>query len=868
MRVQRFDRQVVQRASAPVAQRAPQTSAGALAAGLDQVGDTLAAIDEDARNRAGDLEYATARSDFLKARLAAEREIPQGELPYGEWREAYNANLAQSQADLAQTINDPKRRERFMLDTENDIIRGDDRIAGAARRKEADEGRAHLDELVNSNIDTAIGSDDAQARIDLLGQVGAAIDSAEARGYITAQEAQRMRTEADSNYTRRRLEMLPPAARLSALGRGPTSSLGSGIAATIEQYGGADAEILKRFAVLESAGDPGAVNANSGAAGLFQFIPSTARQYNLMNPHDAASATVAARRLLNDNRNGLRSALGREPSEAELYLAHQQGLGGATALLSSPGELAVDVLTRVYKGNRRTAENAVKWNGGNLSMTAGQFAGLWDTKYKGVPAQVSKDGAGLAGKLPPDVEARIVRDAEREIERETIARQKEYTEGFDSYISAVSSGADVGPEIAGRFSDEAISANAPDAETAELMREVRDDALQLADFTRRLEGASPAEIAAMQEELAPGDVADDVDLELAPDRQRAAAAFATAAQRDLEARATDPAGYAARSSDRVNVEDIDSDPASYAAATLLEQERLGLRAEARRLFPSGMAEQYAAGINNMDADTAAQTFADFKAQWGDYANRATAELVRAGLATEYAVALRHTDDPGLAAEIMSLRGVSEADLKSGLESVTVTDMTRELDQSLADYRIAFEAGDMTGQARETFAANFDVARRMALNAMRQGADPTTAVERTVERMFPETVINDPSMRLILPADANENRVTGMLDQAQNAAILRGFNPQPLDDPRLPDFADLEVMLQSAEDMGVWLNNATGDGAILHLNIRGYLLPIQNAEGDYYERKFDQAMVERSRTAMTRPQTMIERAEGSDYLGLQ
>lgn len=131
-----------------------------------------------------------------------------------------------------------------------------------------------------------------------------------------------------------------------------------------------------RLAQVESSGDPNAFNKDSGAAGPYQFIPSTARQYGL--PADARQAsaeqqTTAVKKLTEDNRSILRQKLGRDPSPGELYLAHQQGAQGAANLLTNPGELAVNVV----------GEKAVQLNGGSPGMTAQQFADKWISKFEG-----------------------------------------------------------------------------------------------------------------------------------------------------------------------------------------------------------------------------------------------------------------------------------------------------------------------------------------------------------------------------------------------------------------------------------------------------------------------------------------------------
>ncbi|PBB30301.1 transglycosylase SLT domain-containing protein [Mesorhizobium sp. WSM3882] len=126
-----------------------------------------------------------------------------------------------------------------------------------------------------------------------------------------------------------------------------------------------------RMAQIESGFNPRAYHPKSRAAGLFQFIPSTARRYGLKDPFDAQANAEAAAALWLENAAGLRKALGREPTAGEIYLAHQQGLGGAIGLLKDPDRQAA-----VIVGNR-----AVIVNGGRLGMTARDFAQLWIGKF-------------------------------------------------------------------------------------------------------------------------------------------------------------------------------------------------------------------------------------------------------------------------------------------------------------------------------------------------------------------------------------------------------------------------------------------------------------------------------------------------------
>lgn len=108
----------------------------------------------------------------------------------------------------------------------------------------------------------------------------------------------------------------------------------------------------------ESGGDPSAVNAASGATGLGQFLPATWN--SMVDQHPELGLTYEdignpdAQRIMigqaqADYTAALTPALGREPNNADLYMAHFFGPGAAEAVLTSdPSANLFDVLTAYY----------------------------------------------------------------------------------------------------------------------------------------------------------------------------------------------------------------------------------------------------------------------------------------------------------------------------------------------------------------------------------------------------------------------------------------------------------------------------------------------------------------------------------------
>ena len=140
-----------------------------------------------------------------------------------------------------------------------------------------------------------------------------------------------------------------------------------------------DPGYLTKLVSIESRGDPNARN-KSGAAGLLQFMPKTAEAYGLADPFDPIASLNAGARLTLDYKASLAQALGRAPTNGELYLGHQQGATGAARLLANPDVPAA----------RLVGVKAVVANGGTPNMSARDFAGLWTSRFDGDAPQVAQ----------------------------------------------------------------------------------------------------------------------------------------------------------------------------------------------------------------------------------------------------------------------------------------------------------------------------------------------------------------------------------------------------------------------------------------------------------------------------------------------
>lgn len=133
-----------------------------------------------------------------------------------------------------------------------------------------------------------------------------------------------------------------------------------------------DPRSFAAVAWIESRLHANAKNPNSSASGVFQFVRSTAARFDLSDPFDARANVAAAARLWAANARTLQALLRRAPTDAELYLAHQQGAAGAAKLILAGSALAVQLV----------GGEEVTLNGGSEATTAAAFVAAWEVKFQ------------------------------------------------------------------------------------------------------------------------------------------------------------------------------------------------------------------------------------------------------------------------------------------------------------------------------------------------------------------------------------------------------------------------------------------------------------------------------------------------------
>lgn len=427
-------------------------------------------------------------------------------------------------------------------------------------------------------------------------------------------------------------------------------------------------------------------------------------------------------------------------------------------------------------------------------------------------------------------------EAEDEAARK--AAQKEFSEDiFNEEIDYVSVTGALPADS--DLTDENIDAVAgKDREWAREIKRRRDVAVENAQMVNTISMASPAEVEAIVLDARsrlekPGRTQEDV-LRLN--------SISGAIESRTSAIAADAAGYVAKHDETVSAQIklmgvVDPELRPSVAANLARYldsrfDVMGVPSEFRTYMPAKMAKDTVAHLKGIGADVAPQALGEILAEWGGRSPSIVAQLRKAGLPAEYTVAMRHADNPGLSAEIASLKGIKSDDLTSAI----ATTLKRDIDAEVLDYTSEYTAAMMTGggvEAIDIMNDQIDVMRRAAYRrAMESGV---SEVKDLAAGMFPEAVIQGSNVTAILPVGMDAGSVRRAINDATTEDAMADV--VALDILGLPDDVDREVAMASLMSLGMWVNNSTGDGLVLMYDTGGYRIPVETKDGGYYELKF-------------------------------
>lgn len=336
-------------------------------------------------------------------------------------------------------ISDEQERTLFELSAKRDISDYTVKLNSNAYEMRNKQLAANYDETLNRTINQIAAVDDLASKNSLIQAQMQETRAAIQAGILPPSAEPKARQTLQNTLAYTHLDKKSPDELLNAF-EGKTSvnftTTGNQVAdetiADVSAKMGVSREYLIRTAQIESGGKVNAKNPNSSAAGLMQLTKDTAASLG-KNPYDVRQAVEGASELYLENKARFEKEIGRTPTDAELYVMHQQGAPSAMALFkaASNDENAFDVLTRLH--DAKTANDMIVNNGGNLDMSAADFVDKWVRKYEG------EDDASLVQYITPSQQDQLKNKAYRTIQAQekAVAEQQEQVYLADTVSNAI-----------------------------------------------------------------------------------------------------------------------------------------------------------------------------------------------------------------------------------------------------------------------------------------------------------------------------------------------------------------------------------------------------------------------------------------------
>ena len=652
-----------------------------------------------------------------------------------------------------------------------------------------------------------------------------------------------------------------------------TSGLGpaSGAVQTAAVTAGVDPTQAQTVAHLESNGGAAKDRYGSTHTGVFQMGPD---EFALNNPGgtrgnvtDEATAGVNNLKRIQPIAD---AAVGGTAAPWQVYMVHQQGDAGGTALLKAdPKKNVVDALAPAYNGNRDAASAAISGNGGNPDGTVGQFLNRWQGRYAEAEARVKAAG-GTAGPAPfPDtaqMEQKILDQTRGDPELQKVAlsqlherlgiisaQRQQQRDGLTHDLSVTNEallGGDpsaVIPEtrIRSVFPPEEAQQRINDLQTSKAAGQIISTVKlatpeQLADTVNdlsdpngkvgvllRLQTSTPKTLLgapASATELAPETTEQRLNRE----------AILGVVQKQIAARATalrtDPAGYAAANDPTVTAAQKALDPKdpatfeAYARATVASQRNLGVAESDTRVLTPDQSQAKAKQLISGDPATtdagaqidglAKQYGAAWPAVWHD--------LVRDGkLPGEWQVLGAMPAGPD---RMQMQRALQVAEKKGGVENMrkdvdpaAAQNIDRGLDVALDDFRKTVMIPGLAGNA-ELFSTMRSAVRASALYGTMTGQNGSVALANAAKGALPYDFVGL----------ARAPKGQGGQAESYGANLLSGLKSDAIGtvktgNPDMLPGQTQEAYTAAVKRSGVWVTNERDDG---------WTLAVPNRMGGY------------------------------------
>ena len=210
-------------------------------------------------------------------------------------------------------------------------------------------------------------------------------------------------------------------------------------------------------------------------------------------------------------------------------------------------------------------------------------------------------------------------------------------------------------------------------------------------------------------------------------------------------------------------------------------------------------------------------------------------LRREGLDKAY-IQAAYMDDPKVASDLLSIKNLSVEELKKG-QPTSITAGVTGVAQTIVNlskvqnYNAALLAGGDGAATKRLFNEQYEMVEKLSFYYTSRGMNVNDAVEKAVESIFVGEVNITKNQQYIVPNGIDHKKIEDAAQEILSSDILKKFNLAPLSAPNLDFLEEFRISEASLRTTGMWLNNGTGDGLILHYNLNDTFIPVLLVEDD-------------------------------------
>lgn len=183
---------------------------------IADLGETIGKIGQGIQDREDKLNYARAKSEYLKSKIQIESEF-ENDNDYQTYGERYKEKINKARGDASALIRNPMMRESFQFDTDVDIEQG---LAGMAKKafaKEKDNGRANLSGLLDDSQKLIVSTSDPAIRKSAYENVNQSVDAAIENNWLSKEEGVNLKRKFAEGSARAEFKSRSPKEQLQML---------------------------------------------------------------------------------------------------------------------------------------------------------------------------------------------------------------------------------------------------------------------------------------------------------------------------------------------------------------------------------------------------------------------------------------------------------------------------------------------------------------------------------------------------------------------------------------------------------------------------------------------------------------------------